>query len=81
MPGKKKKNIRLMIFTVCLMGKERSYLAENNQNYVEPDISVICDKNKITDKGCQGAPDWIIEIESPGSDVPAGSYEGFFIKV
>ena len=43
------------------------FLNENNKNYVEPDISVICDKNKITDKGCNGAPDWIIEIVSPGS--------------
>ena len=43
------------------------FLNENNENYVEPDISVICDKNKITDKGCNGAPDWIIEIVSSGS--------------
>lgn len=42
-------------------------LTENNQNYVEPDISVICDKNKITEKGCQGAPDLIIEVVSPSS--------------
>lgn len=34
---------------------------------MEPDISVICDKDKITEKGCHGAPDWIIEIVSPGS--------------
>lgn len=32
---------------------------------VEPDISVICDPNKLTDRGCTGAPDWIIEISSP----------------
>ncbi len=43
------------------------FLNENNENYVEPDISVICDKNKITEKGCNGAPDWVIEIVSPGS--------------
>lgn len=43
------------------------FLNENEKNYVEPDISVICDPNKITDKGCSGAPDWIIEIVSPGS--------------
>ncbi|MCI8529362.1 MAG: Uma2 family endonuclease [Lachnospiraceae bacterium] len=34
-------------------------------NYVEPDISVICDKQKLTDQGCSGAPDWIIEVTSP----------------
>lgn len=43
------------------------FLNENDINYVEPDISVICDKNKISDKGCHGAPDWIIEIVSPSS--------------
>ena len=43
------------------------FLNENDENYVEPDISVICDKNKITDKGCNGAPDWVIEIVSPSS--------------
>ena len=36
------------------------FLNEDHRNYVEPDISVICDKNKLTDKGCNGAPDWII---------------------
>lgn len=43
------------------------FLNANDKNYVEPDISVICDKSKLTDKGCIGAPDWIIEIVSPGS--------------
>ena len=43
------------------------FLNENDKNYVEPDISVICDPNKLNDKGCTGAPDWIIEIVSPGS--------------
>ena len=35
--------------------------------YLEPDISVVCDKNKLNDHGCSGAPDWIIEIVSPSS--------------
>ena len=43
------------------------FLNNNNVNYVEPDISIICDKNKLDDKGCNGAPDWIIEIVSPSS--------------
>lgn len=42
-------------------------LFEDDQTIVEPDISVICDRNKLTDKGCSGAPDWIIEISSPGN--------------
>ena len=40
---------------------------ENYRNYVEPDLSVICDPDKLDDKGCHGAPDWIIEIVSPSS--------------
>lgn len=43
------------------------FLDKDDKNYVEPDISVICDKDKITEKGCYGAPDWIIEIVSPSS--------------
>jgi Uma2 family endonuclease len=34
---------------------------------VQPDVCVICDKSKIDEKGCAGAPDWIIEILSPAS--------------
>jgi Uma2 family endonuclease len=34
---------------------------------VQPDICVICDPAKLDDKGCIGAPDWIIEILSPGN--------------
>lgn len=43
------------------------FLNNDNTNYVEPDISVICDPNKLSDRGCEGAPDWIIEIVSPSS--------------
>jgi Uma2 family endonuclease len=32
---------------------------------VQPDLSVICDPNKLDDKGCKGSPDLIIEILSP----------------
>lgn len=39
----------------------------DEKTYVEPDISVICDPDKLTDKGCNGAPDFIVEIVSPGS--------------
>lgn len=42
-------------------------LFNDKNNIVEPDISVICDPRKLTDKGCTGAPDWIIEIVSPSN--------------
>lgn len=40
---------------------------DDSKIIVEPDISVICDPNKLTDRGCTGAPDWIVEIVSPGN--------------
>lgn len=43
------------------------FLNKNEKNYVEPDISIVCDPSKLDDKGCHGAPDWIIEIVSPSS--------------
>lgn len=39
---------------------------------VQPDIMVICDKSKLDGKRCNGAPDFIIEIVSPGN--PADDY-------
>jgi len=41
--------------------------ADNDKIIVEPDISVICDSSKLTERGCTGAPDWIIEIVSPST--------------
>ncbi|MBR5178567.1 MAG: Uma2 family endonuclease [Lachnospiraceae bacterium] len=40
------------------------YIYNDDYNYFEPDISVICDTDKLDEKGCHGAPDWIIEIVS-----------------
>jgi Uma2 family endonuclease len=34
---------------------------------VQPDISVICDEDKLDERGCVGAPDLVIEILSPGN--------------
>ena len=43
------------------------FLNKDDKTYVEPDISIICDKSKLDDRGYTGAPDWIIEIVSPAS--------------
>ena len=34
---------------------------------VQPDLCVICDPSKLDDRGCNGAPDLIVEILSPGN--------------
>lgn len=35
---------------------------------LQPDICVVCDLNKLDDKGCIGAPDIVVEILSPGNN-------------
>jgi len=40
----------------------------NIYNVVEPDVTIVCDKFKLDDKGCKGAPDMIVEILSPSSN-------------
>lgn len=40
---------------------------ENVDTVVQPDITVICDRSKLDERGCKGAPDMIIEIISPSS--------------
>ena len=53
--------------SVPIRGNAKSILDDTTSTYVEPDISVICDPDKLDDQGCNGAPDWIIEIVSPAS--------------
>lgn len=43
------------------------FINDDDKNYVEPDISIICDPSKLDEKGCHGAPDWVIEILSPST--------------
>lgn len=42
-------------------------LNANDQTFVEPDISIICEPDKLSDRGCEGAPDLVIEVVSPSS--------------
>ena len=41
--------------------------ASSVDTVVEPDLSVVCDRDKLDAKGCKGAPDLVIEILSPSS--------------
>lgn len=56
------------------MGKCRVYqgrlgvrIKKDIHNYVEPDIALVCDEEKLDRKGCYGAPDLVIEIVSPSN--------------
>lgn len=55
-------------FDVRLFDRQKSEKANKDvYTVVQPDICVICDKSKLDDRGCIGAPDLIIEILSPGN--------------
>jgi len=61
------------------------FLNKDDKTYVEPDISVICNKSTLTDKGCNGAPDFIIEVVSPSSRrmdylIKSGKYENAGVR-
>ncbi len=34
---------------------------------VQPDLSVVCDAAKLDERGCRGAPDWVVEVLSPAT--------------
>ncbi len=40
---------------------------DNQKTVVQPDICIVCDSSKLDEKGCNGAPDLIIEILSPST--------------
>ncbi|NBC30237.1 MAG: Uma2 family endonuclease [Spirochaetes bacterium] len=50
-------------FDVKLSGEE----ADEAPTVVQPDLTVVCDKDKLTEQGISGAPDLVIEIVSPES--------------
>ena len=56
-------------FDVKLYDSQKSKLADKEVfTVVQPDLSVICDKTKLSKQGCEGAPDWVIEILSEGNN-------------
>ena len=55
-------------FDVRLINKRKKKVDNKSiVSVVQPDISVICDLDKLDEKGCIGAPDWVVEILSPGN--------------
>ena len=54
-------------YDVRLFEAKKSTTDKKVITVVQPDICIICDKTKIDDRGCLGAPDLIIEIISKGN--------------
>jgi len=46
---------------------ERNEVDEEIINVVQPDLIVVCDRDKLDERGCRGAPDWVIEVLSPST--------------
>ena len=40
---------------------------EQVDTVVQPDLSVVCDPDKLDERGCRGAPDWVVEVLSPAT--------------
>lgn len=43
------------------------FIQRNILQYVRPNLMIVCDKIKLDGKRCNGAPDFIMEIVSPGN--------------
>ena len=43
------------------------YLDEDEYTLVIPDLAVVCNPSQITERGVDGAPDWVIEVVSPST--------------
>lgn len=56
-------------------------LSDHPLTIVQPDIMIVCDKDKLDEKRCNGAPDFIIEIVSPGN--PSDDYirKAYYYKI
>jgi Uma2 family endonuclease len=71
LPYFKHKKCRVYVapFDVRLYDRKKSLLKNQDiHSVVQPDICVICQPELLLDKqGCNGAPDWIIEILSKGN--------------
>ncbi len=46
---------------------------KEDDTVVQPDLSIICDKSKLTTQGCDGAPDMVIELLSPSTEIKDGN--------
>lgn len=65
---------RLCDYIQCKGGPCKAYVSPfavnlnaDDSTYVEPDVLVVCNPAKLSDMGCEGAPDFVVEVVSPSS--------------
>lgn len=71
------KNQRCQLFSAPFDVRISKQNTEDKEIFtvVQPDLCIICDPNKLDEKGCIGAPDLIIEILSPGNSKKEMKYK------
>jgi len=62
--GNKKCEAFAAPFDVRLPLPKKKQTKSKINTVVQPDICVVCDLSKLDNRGCLGAPDWVIEILS-----------------
>jgi len=53
----------------CYTGIAPTDVVLDSYSVVQPDVFIVCDGGKITENNIQGAPDLIVEVVSPGTEV------------
>ena len=74
-----------MKISPCELFEAPTDVVFDEYNVVQPDLFIICDGSKITEENIQGAPDLVIEITSPYTELKdrrekKGLYERFGVK-
>ncbi len=54
-------------FDVRLKDSKKPVTDSDFNTVVQPDLTVICDLEKVDERGCKGSPDLVVEILSPGN--------------
>jgi len=54
-------------FDVRILNIKKSTSDKEVYTVVQPDLCIICDEEKLDERGCNGTPDLVIEILSPGN--------------
>lgn len=62
-----KKNLKDSLCLVFMGNLDFKYQPDKNDNYVIPDIMIVCDRNKIKGGSYTGVPKFVVETLSPST--------------
>lgn len=61
------KPCRVFIAPVDVLLPKADEADEATDTVVQPDVLLVCDARKISERGVRGAPDWVLEVLSPAT--------------